>query len=289
MKTLLLVSLLLISGTFAFFTMQPKKEIAKDETKPCCSMEATASFASLADDQNFINKHENPLDFTYAGAGEKITFKTPDGKEANAFLIKSAKKSKKYLFVFQEWWGLNDHIKQEAEKYFNDLKDVNVIALDMYDGKVATKAEDAGKYMQEAKKERLEAIIKGAIQFAGKKAKIATVGWCFGGGLSLQSSIIADKQAVGCIIYYGMPEKDKTRLATLKTDVLGIFASKEQWISPAIVAEFDANMKEVGKKLTLKNYDADHAFANPSNPKFNKEFADDAYKASIDFLKSKFN
>jgi carboxymethylenebutenolidase len=51
--------------------------------------------------------------------------------------------------------------------------------------------------------------------------------------------------------------------------------------------KFEADMKTAGKKLTVKAYDADHAFANPSNPKHNKDFTADAYKNTLDFFKAR--
>jgi carboxymethylenebutenolidase len=254
----------------------------------CCEPEALASFASFASDESFVMKHDNPIDFQYlTDVGKAVTFKGSDGVKASGFFFKAKKKSNKFLFVFQEWWGLNDHIKKEAEKYFNDLQDVNVLALDMYDGKIATNRDDAATYMQAMKYERGKAIVEGALKFAGKKAKIATVGWCFGGGWSLQSSLIASQQAKACVMYYGLPEKDKEKLKALNAEVLGIFASKEQWISPEIVSQFEATMKEINKPITIKNYDAEHAFANPSNPNFNKTYADEAYSMSLNFIKEK--
>jgi carboxymethylenebutenolidase len=256
------------------------------ESEPPVS--ATSLFNRLANDQDFMNKHENPLPFVFAGGGQKITFKTPDGQEGTGWEFKAIKKSDKYIFVIHEWWGLNDHIKEEAGNIYNELDGkVNVIALDLYDGQVATTREEAGKYMQSIKPERARAIIKGAAEYAGKKAKIGTVGWCFGGGWSLQASLLLGKQAKACVIYYGMPEKDVEKLKTLNPEVLGIFASQEQWISPQVVSEFAENMKKAGKKLTLKSYDADHAFANPSNPKYNKKFAEEAMALTIDFFKKK--
>ncbi len=259
------------------------------KVESCCQISATDAMARLTNDPAFVASHLSPLPYVYEGAGQMITFKTPDGQTGSAFEIKAKKKTDKYLFVFQEWWGLNDYIKRESEKYYNDLKgEVNVIALDMYDGKVATDPQTAGKYMGEAKPERLDAITKGAIDYAGKSAKIATVGWCFGGARSLQAALSAGKQAVGCVMFYGMPEKDVNRLKTLNTDVLGLFASKEQWISPAVVAQFEKDMQAAGKKVTVKSYDAEHAFANPSNPQYDKEKAEDAYMMAITYLKGKF-
>ncbi len=257
----------------------------------CCQLVTMEDYQMLGASADFVRAHAEPLPFTFISqaGGEMMTFPTPDGKAANAFLIKAKKPSKKWLFVYQEWWGLNDYIKKQSETFYNDLNgNVNVIALDMYDGKVATKSEDAGKYMKEANEERLGSIMKGALTYVGKKAKIASVGWCFGGGLSLKSALTEGKQAVGCIMYYGMPVKEVEKLKTLKTDVLGLFAGREKWISKEVVMEFDKNMKSAGKSLTYKIFDAEHAFANPSNPNFDTAATAEAYKMSMDYLKKKF-
>ncbi|ADB41466.1 dienelactone hydrolase family protein [Spirosoma linguale] len=243
--------------------------------------------SAMAADPAFQRLHEAPLPFTYVGAGEMIKFSTPDGQSANGFLLKSKKNSNKWLLVYQEWWGLNDNIKQQAETFYNDLKDVNVLAVDMYDGKVATEPSEAGKLMQSANKDRLASIMKGAIEYAGPKAEFASVGWCFGGMLSLQSAMLEGKKAKGCVMYYGRPEQDVEKLKTLDTDVLGIFGSQDKGITPESVKTFEENMAKAGEKVTVKMYDAGHGFANPSNPVYNKEAAADAYKLALNYLKDK--
>ena len=243
----------------------------------------------MASNKAFQRSHKLPKPYTHISqaGGEMITFTTPDGQQANAFYIKAAKPTNYTLFVFQEWWGLNDHIKREAEHFYTDLGNVNVLAIDMYDGKVATTREEAGKYMGGANPLRLENIIKGAITFVGPKAKIATVGWCFGGGLSLKASILAGTQAAACVMYYGMPVKDVDQLKTLNTDVLGLFAGREKFISPTIVAEFEANMKLAGKGIQVKSFDAEHAFANPSNPAYDKAATEEAWKMATNYFKAR--
>jgi len=84
-----------------------------------------------------------------------------------------------------------------------------------------------------------------------------------------------------------MPEKDVNRLKTLNCDVIGFFGKKDQWINPQVVAEFEANMKTAGKKVTVYEYDADHGFANPSNPIFDKAATEDAHSKAIAFLKER--
>ncbi len=254
-----------------------------------CHTSSIDKFAVFASSKEFNRNHPDPLPYIHESeAGKMITFKTPDGKEAGGYLLQAKTKTNNWIFVFQEWWGLNDHIKREAEKLYDDLGNVNVIALDMYDGKVATASDEAGKYMGEFKADRGTAIIKGALEYAGKSAKVGTIGWCFGGGLSLQASLTAQKQAVACVMYYGMPETDAAKLKSLNADVLNIWPTQDKWINKEVMDTFEASMKSAGKKLTVKAYDADHAFANPSNPKFDEAFTADAYKHTLEFFKARF-
>ncbi len=211
----------------------------------------------------------------------------PDGKTADAYELKAKKPTNNYLLVVHEYFGLNDYIKRESETLYNELGDVNVIALDLYDGKSSADRAEAAKLMQAVKEDRARAIIKGAINYAGARARIATVGWCFGGGWSLQSALLAGKQAIACVMYYGMPEQDVNKLKTLNCDVLGNFANQDQWINPKVVAGFEANMKAAGKKLTAYSYDANHAFANPSSPAYNSEAGKLANERTLAFLKAK--
>ena len=282
--------LLLLAAACSFGTAAAQTKTAATVLS-CCARPATANateaFAMLATDKDFSGGHESPLPYSYEGEGQMVTFKTTDGQTGHAFEIKSAKPSTKYLFVIHEWWGLNDYIKKEAAMYAQEMPGVNVLALDLYDGQVATTPEEAGKLMQGVKTERATAIIKGAEMYAGPKAEFASIGWCFGGGWSLQSALLGGKQTVGCVMYYGMPEKDVTKLKTLNSDVLGLFAEQDKWINPEVVKQFEKDMATAGKKVTVKEYPADHAFANPSNPKYNKELAGDAHQKALAYLKAR--
>src|SRR5476649_496437 len=277
MKKYLLLSLLIFCGVFAF---------SQSKVVCCSKPSATQQFAMLASNREFIVSHKNPLKIHFQSSiGRAINYKTTDGKEADAYELKAKHPTNNYILVIHEFWGLNDFVKKESEKIYNDLGNVNIIDLDLYDGQVATTREDAGKLMQAVKEDRAKAIINGAISYVGPHAHIATLGWCFGGGWSLQATLLAGKQAAGCVMYYGMPEQDINKLKTLHCDVLGNFANKDQWINPKVVAKFEADMKAAGKKLYVHQYDADHGFANPSNPIYKSEATKDAYGYTIAFLK----
>jgi carboxymethylenebutenolidase len=253
------------------------------QTKTCCSLSSvTAKNTEMAMNTDFAATHSNPLAYTLESPkGEMVEFSTKGGKTAKAYFLKTAKKSKKYLFVFHEWWGLNDHIKKEAEKYFEDLKDVNVLAIDLYDGKVASTREEAQLYMSGMDDALARAIVNGAFVFAGKKANIATLGWCFGGTWSLQAAIEGGNKVDACVMYYGFPEMNVEKLKLLDTDILGIFAEKDAFINVETVKAFEGKVKEAGKEITVYNYVAVHAFANPSNPNYNKQASEDAHNTKV--------
>lgn len=274
MKVLQLIFFLILAISLAH---------AQDKSS-CCQV--NVSFTSFASDKQFRDAHQNPNEFTLKDAkGKMIKFKTKSGKEANAYFVESKRKSNKYIFVFHEWWGLNDHIKREADELNEKLGDVNVIALDLYDGKVASTREDAAKYMQSVNKERAVEIVQGAIEFAGKDAEIGTIGWCFGGGWSLQGSILAGKQGKACVMYYGIIENTPETFKELNAPVLGIFAEKDGWVTPEVYGNLEKNLKAAEKKVTVKSFNADHAFANPSNPNYDKQATKEAKELTIKFFK----
>ena len=94
-------------------------------------------------------------------------------------------------------------------------------------------------------------------------------------------------QASGCVMYYGFPEKDKKRIKPLKTDVLFIWASQDNFIKKPLVEALQTEVKNAGHKLTIETFDAAHAFANPSNPKHDAAASEKAEALSVAFLKEK--
>ena len=260
---------------------------AKAQQATCCEATSTDVFNSFATDLSFQQKHETPIPFSYTGQeGQMIQYDCNDGQKANAFWVPAPLPTNWYLLVIHEWWGLNDYVKQEAARLSRNLG-INILAIDLYDGKVATQPADAAKYMKAVQQDRAINIIQGAMKYMPAQSNFFTIGWCFGGGWSLQTAILAGNWAAGAVIFYGMPENKQEKLQLLQCDVLGIFASKDAWITPEVYTQFEEDMKQAGKHLELYAYDADHAFANPSNPKYNKEAAETAYEKVTAFIRQR--
>lgn len=241
--------------------------------------------ADFVEDSEFKAAHDTPRVANLTGEGALIEIPVADGIAGNAYALMADSSSNKYLLVIHEWWGLNDNIKEEAERLFKALDGVNVLALDLYDGKVATDPDQAGAFMQAVKEERAKAIVEGALSMAGPEAEIASIGWCFGGGWSLKTSVMAEARGVACVMYYGMPLQKADELAPLQAPILGVFAEKDGWITPEVADNFENLAKATGKSIEIHQFDADHAFANPSNPAYNEAAAQKANALALNFLK----
>ena len=283
-----LFSVLLTASLISWnWTKTQHPTLEKAEVIECLNMETQQAYKLEAGTTAFAAMHPIPLVANPENLkGQMIQFDAADGKKANAYFIAAKKKTNKFLIVIQEWWGLNDNVKMESDKYYADLGNVNVIAVDMYDGKVAATPDSAMKLMRGADMGRMTAIIQGAIKYAGSNASIYSVGWCFGGMWSLQTAILAGPQAKGTVMYYGRPETNMDKLKSIQCDVIGFFGNLDQSPSPIMVNEFEKNMKEAGKNLAVNRYEAGHGFANPSNPSFNAAAKEDAYAKAIAFLKA---
>src|SRR4051812_9077838 len=124
MKNLLVLAIAaLVSAGLLSYTLKPAtpKILTPDCYISCFNADVREEFRKDATTAAFANLHKSPLPFTFEGDGKMIRFKTPDGSEGGAYYVKAKKNTNNYLFVIQEWWGLNDYIKKESETFYNEL------------------------------------------------------------------------------------------------------------------------------------------------------------------------
>ena len=214
-----------------------------------------------------------------------VTIPTPSGGTARGMIAMPASLPAPTVVLIHEWWGLNDQIKAVAAE-FAKLGYV-ALAIDLYDGEVATTGESAralvGKLDNGAATEQLATAIGYLRTLDGSNGKVGTVGWCFGGAWSLNASIAAPVDAT--VIYYGRVTRPAADLGNISGPVMGHFGTQDNFINAEMVDGFTAEMGKIGKAgdLTVHWYDANHAFANPSGARYDQADAALAWRRTLEF------
>ncbi len=192
------------------------------------------------------------------------------------------------LIVIHEWWGLNDWVKQQAEKLAG--QGYVALAVDLYRGKVADNPELAHELMRGLPEDRATRNLRAAYDFLAsqpnvKKDRIGSIGWCMGGGYSLDTAL-AEPHLAATVINYGHLVTEPTELKKINAPILGLFGAQDPGITPDDVKKFQQSMQQLGKKIEVKIYpDAGHAFENPNNKQgYRPEDAADAWQRTVDFL-----
>ncbi len=192
------------------------------------------------------------------------------------------------VLVIQEWWGLNDNIKAMAERLAGE--GYIALAVDLYQGEVAEDRDRAYALMQEAmvRGSSLEENLRQAHAYLTNElhaGNTGSIGWCFGGGWSLQTALLLPGELDATVMYYGRVVTDREILATLETPILGLFAMDDGGIPVDSVRTFEKVLAELGKPATIQIYEGvDHAFANPTGTNYNAPAAEDAWKRTLDFF-----
>ena len=192
------------------------------------------------------------------------------------------------IIMIHEWWGLNDQIKSMADIMARE--GYVVLAVDLFDGNVATTVEEAQANLRDNPNEETVPRMQAALKYLRKHpkvdpGKIASIGWCYGGGQSFQLGINEELQAV--VIYYGRLSINEADLIGLSEPVLGIFGAEDTSIPVEDVRDFERILMEQGKSAEIYVYEgAGHAFANPTNTQaFREKSAIDAWNKTLEFMR----
>ena len=198
--------------------------------------------------------------------GKMVQFKRPDGKSCPGYLAEpQAGPSAPGFVVIQEWWGLNDQIKNTADR----LAEAGYRALvpDLYRGKVTTAADEANHMMTNLNfPDAAGEDIRGAVQHLKQSSKsVAVIGFCMGGALTLLAALRVPEMDAGTV-FYGLPPLDAAAYKNISTPLICHFANQDDWCTPAKVSELEAALKESKSKFEFYRYDAQHAFMNEARP-----------------------
>ncbi|MBF0219360.1 MAG: dienelactone hydrolase family protein [Gammaproteobacteria bacterium] len=221
---------------------------------------------------------------------EEIRLKSASGEENRAFIAYPEAQKAPALLLVHEWWGVNDQIKTVAREFARE--GFLTIAVDLYHGAVATTREEAVSLKNSVKEQQAAAALVAWVDWLRhhprSSGKVGTLGWCYGGGWSLTTSLLTPVEAT--VIYYGNVEKSRQQLATLKSPILGHFGTQDEHINQQMVTAFETELAAAGK-TDFENhwYDANHAFANPTGARYDAEDAALAWSRTLTFLHKHLN
>jgi carboxymethylenebutenolidase len=192
------------------------------------------------------------------------------------------------LVVIHEWWGLTDWVKEQTQKLA--AQGYVALAPDLYRGQVTSDPEVAHELMRGLPPDRAVSDLKAAFAYLGARkdvdrGHIGSIGWCMGGGFSLQLAI-HEPHLAACVVNYGALPTDPNDIQQIYAPVLGSFGAEDRGITPADVSDFEKTMRGMNRRAFLKVYDgAGHGFENSTNTAaFRPDAAADAWARTIDFL-----
>lgn len=217
---------------------------------------------------------------------ETLNFNTANG-ETTAYVALPDQDTNKAVIVIQEWWGVNDHIKDIAGRYADE--GFIAIAPDLYRGKIATNSDDASKMMHDLKTDDGLDTIKSALAKASDQYGITHFGisgYCMGGTFALRSACDLEGLSAAAPFYGDIPDEDI--LKKLRTPTIFISGTKDQWINTDKVALLEEVANRYELPVESVKYDADHAFFNDTRPEvYNADAAKDAWALVIGFFKDR--
>jgi len=224
----------------------------------------------------------------FAASSQNVSYKSGDETVQGILYRPDGKGPFPGILVIHEWWGLNDWVKEQAAK----LSDQGYVtlALDLYRGKVATTPEEAHEIMRGVPEDRAKRDLDAAFEFLKsqsnvKRDRLGAIGWCMGGGYSLDVAL-QEPALKADVINYGHLATDPSAVDKIQASIFGIFGAQDRGIPVEDVKKFESLLKEKGKRVEVVIYpDAGHAFENPNNKTgYRPEDAADAWKRTVDFL-----
>lgn len=220
-------------------------------------------------------------------------FDSSSGYLAYPSSVNLANKKIPGIIMIHENRGLNAYIKDMANTLAR--QGYVVLAVDLFKGQMATDNDQARLLSTSVRNNPAEAIanLQSAVKYVSSlpfvdSSKIASIGWCFGGGQSLQLALNSQNHPlVATILYYGTPLiTDAQQLSKIKWPILGIFGDKDQANPLPLINKFkvalDAN--KINNDILIYR-GLGHAFANPSNQNYAPKETADAWQKTLSFLK----
>jgi len=191
------------------------------------------------------------------------------------------------VLVVHEWWGLNDHARNQARR----LAEAGYVgfALDMYgNGKVTTHPKDAQAFVAEVTKDPavVAARFNAALDLLKQDprvdtTRIAAIGYCFGGAVVLGMARGGAPLAAVVTFHGALATQMPAQPGKVKARILVLAGGADPFVPPEQVEAFKKEMQAAGARFEVVSYPgAKHGFTNPEAASYGMEQL--AYNATAD-------
>lgn len=195
------------------------------------------------------------------------------------------------VIVIQEWWGLTDHIAGIADRLARE--GFVALAPDLFGGRVAHDADEAGELMSQLPVDRAARDLGGAVDFllahdAVTSAKVGAVGFCMGGGFVLQLAAQQGNKIGAAVPFYGVGPGVPNSFAGITAPIEGHYGERDDFFPVEDVRRQEARIRqEAGVPVEFFYYDAGHAFHNDKDllGTYDEQAAKLAWSRTVQFLK----
>jgi carboxymethylenebutenolidase len=188
------------------------------------------------------------------------------------------------VIVIQEWWGLDGHIKDIAERFARE--GFVALAPDLYHGAIATEPDEARKLVMNMNREQAVKDLLGAVKHLQSLPNVAPkqlgcIGFCMGGSLTLALAA-ATPAIAACAPFYAGMQPGRDQIARIEAELFCAFGAADAGIPMDNVRAFEDNLKSTGKTAEVKVYDgAPHSFFNDTKDSYRAAAANDAWSNSL--------
>src|SRR3990172_1151918 len=192
------------------------------------------------------------------------------------------------VIVIQEWWGLDGHIKDIAERFARE--GFVALAPDMYHGKIATEPDEARKLAMALNREQALKDLQGSVRYLQGLAEVAPeklgcVGFCMGGSLTLALAASTADVAAAAPFYAGF-RPGAAELAKIEAELFCAFGADDGGIPLDQVRAFEETLLSQGKRAVVKVYEgAPHSFFNDTKESYRPAAAQDAWEHALDLFR----
>jgi Dienelactone hydrolase and related enzymes len=189
------------------------------------------------------------------------------------------------VLLIQEWWGINDHIRDIAGRYANE--GYICVAPDLFRGKLAKDSTEAAQLMQALAIEDGLEIIHAALVETRRThniQKCGITGFCMGGTFALRAACEISELSAAAPFYGDIPGEDV--LKKLQVPTLFIAGKRDAWINPEKVNGLIEAARKHHLPVEVVSYDADHAFFNDTRPQvYDADAASDAWRRVLNLFR----